>query len=121
MQIYSVRYTMFNITKDVRRKSLDELKDILKSKIDNMEQTLDAIDDFYLNQFTARYMLHIISRMTYYLESNSGINSSFDNYVNLSRKNSYDIEHIWSNNYNQGNHLKQKKSLSTLEIGLMVY
>ena len=95
---------MFNITKDVRRKSLDELKDILKSKIDNMEQTLDAIDDFYLNQFTARYMLHIISRMTYYLESNSGINSSFDNYVNRSRKNSYDIEHIWSNSYNQGNY-----------------
>lgn len=100
----SVRYTMFNITKDVRRKSLDELKDILKSKIDNMEQTLEAIDNFYLNQFTARYMLHIISRMTYYLESNSGINSSFDNYVNRSQKNSYDIEHIWSNNYNQGNH-----------------
>lgn len=106
----SVRYTMFNITKDVRRKSLDELKDILKSKIDNMEQTLDAIDDFYLNQFTARYMLHIISRMTYYLESNSGINSSFDNYVNRSRKNSYDIEHIWSNNYNQGNHQNEFKT-----------
>ena len=100
----SVRYTMFNITKDVRRKSLDELKDILKSKINNMEQTLEAIDNFYLNQFTARYMLHIISRMTYYLESNSGINSSFNNYVNRSQKNSYDIEHIWSNNYNQGNY-----------------
>lgn len=106
----SVRYTMFNITKDVRRKSLDELKDILKSKINNMEQTLEAIDNFYLNQFTARYMLHIISRMTYYLESNSGINSSFDNYVNRSRKNSYDIEHIWSNNYNQGNHQNEFKT-----------
>ena len=99
----SVRYTMFNITKDVRRKSLDELVEILKSKINSMEQSLEAIDNFYLNQFTARYMLHIISRMTFYLESNIGINSSFDNYVNRYQKNSYDIEHILPSNYYQEN------------------
>lgn len=69
-----------------------------------MEYTLDGIDSFYLNQFTARYMLHILSRITYYLEENSGINSSFYNYVNRQQKNPYDIEHIWANDYTQGNH-----------------
>ena len=100
----SVRYTMFNITKDVRRKSLNELKCILKEKLENLEYTLDGIDDFYLNQFTARYMLHILARMTYYIDKNSGINSSFYKYIDRSQKNSYDIEHIWANDYHQSNH-----------------
>lgn len=100
----SVRYTMFNITKDIRRKSAGELKDILKEKLDNLEYNLDVIDDFYLNQFTGRYMLHILARITYYLDKNCGINSSFHNYINRSQKNSYDIEHIWANDYGQSNH-----------------
>ncbi|CEN87082.1 DUF262 domain-containing protein [Paraclostridium sordellii] len=100
----SVRYTMFNITKDIRRKSVGELKDILKEKLDNLEYDLDVIDDFYLNQFTGRYMLHILARITYYLDKNCGISSSFYNYINRSQKNSYDIEHIWANNYNQSTH-----------------
>lgn len=103
----SVRYTMFNITKDVRRKNLNELKDILKEKLNNLEYTLDGIDDFYLNQFTARYMLHILARMTYYIEKNSGINSNFYKYIDRSQKNSYDIEHIWANDYYQSNHQEE--------------
>ncbi|MCC5910981.1 MAG: DUF262 domain-containing protein [Clostridiaceae bacterium] len=100
----SIRYTVFNITKKVRKKSIGELIEILKDYIINMEYKLDGIDNFYLNQFTGRYMLHILSRMTYYLETNSGINSNFHDYVNRQQKNPYDIEHIWANDYTQGNH-----------------
>lgn len=69
-----------------------------------MELTLEGIDGFYLNQFTRRYMLHILSRMTYYVEEQSGINSNFADYVNREQKNPYDIEHIWADDYTQGNH-----------------
>jgi Protein of unknown function (DUF1524) len=100
----SIRYTVFNITKKIRRKSVDELVAILKDYINGMEYTLEGIDGFYLNQFTRRYMLHILSRMTYYLEQNCGINSSFANYVNRQQKNPYEIEHIWADDYTQGNH-----------------
>ncbi|MDY2883517.1 MAG: DUF1524 domain-containing protein, partial [Romboutsia timonensis] len=82
-------------------------KDILKEKLNNLEYTLDGIDDFYLNQFTARYMLHILARMTYYIEKNSGINSNFYKYIDRSQKNSYDIEHIWANDYYQSNHQEE--------------
>ena len=100
----SIRYTVFNLTKKIRRKDINELANIFKEYIEDMEYTLDGIDSFYLNQFTARYMLHILSRMTYFLEESSGINSSFYNYVNRQQKNPYDIEHIWANDYTQGNH-----------------
>jgi len=100
----SIRYTVFNITKMIRNKDIKELAEILKRYINNMELTLEGIDGFYLNQFTRRYMLHILSRMTYYVEEQSGINSNFAYYVNREQKNPYDIEHIWADDYTQGNH-----------------
>lgn len=100
----SIRYTVFNITKMIRNKDIKELAEILKRYINNMELTLEGIDGFYLNQFTRRYMLHILSRMTYYVEEQSGINSNFADYVNREQKNPYDIEHIWADDYTQGNH-----------------
>ena len=100
----SIKYTVFNITKMIRNKDIQELAAILKQYINNMGYTLDGIDGFYLNQFTRRYMLHILSRMTYYVEEQSGINSNFANYVNREQKNPYDIEHIWADDYTQGNH-----------------
>lgn len=100
----SIKYTVFNITKMIRNKDIQELTAILKQYINNMGYTLDGIEGFYLNQFTRRYMLHILSRMTYYVEEQSGINSNFANYVNREQKNPYDIEHIWADDYTQGNH-----------------
>ena len=100
----SIKYTVFNITKMIRNKDIQELAAILKQYINNMGYTLDGIDGFYLNQFTRRYMLHILSRMTYYVEEQSGINSNFADYVNREQKNPYDIEHIWADDYTQDNH-----------------
>ncbi|MBC8587600.1 DUF262 domain-containing protein [Paratissierella segnis] len=100
----SIKYTVFNITKMIRNKDIQELAVLLKDYISDMGYTLDGIDGLYLNQFTRRYMLHILSRMTYYLEEQSGINSNFADYVNREQKNPYDIEHIWADDYTQGNH-----------------
>jgi len=103
----SIRYTVFNLTKLIRRKSVSELASLLKKYIGDMAQTLDGIDRFYLNQFTRRYMLHILSRMTYYLDQKCGINSNFADYVNRQQKNPYDIEHIWADDYTQGQHQQE--------------
>lgn len=100
----SIKYTVFNITKMIRNKDIQELAVLLKDYISDMGYTLDGIDGLYLNQFTRRYMLHILSRMTYYLEEQSGINSNFADYVNREQKNPYDIEHVWADDYTQGNH-----------------
>lgn len=103
----SIRYTVFTLTKLIRRKSVEELILLLKTYINDMEQSLEGIDHFYLNQFTRRYMLHILSRMTYYLDQNCGINSNFADYVDRQQKNPYDIEHVWANDYTQGKHQQE--------------
>lgn len=103
----SILYSMFLITKAIRRKGLDELLQYTKDFINNMEYDFNGIDSFYLNQFTKRFMLHILSRMTYYIEKKSGLNTSFQNYVDRECKNPYDIEHIWADDYTQGNHQQE--------------
>jgi hypothetical protein len=70
------------------------LLDVCKQEITGMEFQLETIDTFRLNGWTIRYMLHILSRVTDYIETQSGIPSNFNNYINREIKNPYDIEHI---------------------------
>jgi uncharacterized protein with ParB-like and HNH nuclease domain len=93
----SIVYNVFMLSKKIRRKSLLELLDILKTEILSMEFQLEAINEFGLNGWTIRYMLHILARITDYIETQSGIPSNFSNYINREIKNPYDIEHIICN------------------------
>jgi uncharacterized protein with ParB-like and HNH nuclease domain len=87
-------YNVFILSKKIRRKPLLELFDICKQEIIGMEFQLDTIDEFRLTGWTIRYMLHILARVTDYIETQSGIPSNLSNYVNREIKNPYDIEHI---------------------------
>ncbi len=101
----AMTYTMFQLSKRMRRKSSQELAEMLTEEIDNMEFKLDGIDSFRLNGWTKRYMLHQLARLTHYVENQSGRDTQFDTYVNRDIKNPYDIEHIWSDHYEE--HLEE--------------
>jgi len=90
----SIVYNVFMLSKRIRRKPLPDLLDLCKQEITGMEFQLETIDEFRLNGWTIRYMLHILSRVTDYIETQSGIPSNFNNYINREIKNPYDIEHI---------------------------
>lgn len=90
----SIVYNVFMLSKKIRRKALPELLEVLKQEITGMEFQLETIDEFRLNGWTIRYMLHILSRVTDYIETQSGMTSNFNNYINREIKNPYDIEHI---------------------------
>jgi uncharacterized protein with ParB-like and HNH nuclease domain len=90
----SIVYNVFILSKKIRRKPLFELLDICKQEINGMEFQLETINEFRLNGWTIRYMLHILSRVTDYIETQSGIPSNFNNYISREIKNPFDIEHI---------------------------
>lgn len=102
----STLYTMFNVTKDVRDKSLDELIPYVRASVKQLQDQFpfSNIDHFLLNQFSARYMLHILARLTYFITKESGTEIDFEQLVSRKVKDSYDIEHIWSNHYEQDDH-----------------
>lgn len=95
----TVKNTMFSLSKKIRRKSIDELVVIFNNELESLEFKLNNIDKFYLNQFTRRYMLHILARMTYFVESNSRLNTKFEDYTAREIKNPFDIEHLWADKY----------------------
>ena len=40
-----LKYTMFNLTKDIRDKNLDDLREILIGYLDGMWETFDGVTD----------------------------------------------------------------------------
>jgi hypothetical protein len=103
----STSYTMYGLCKDIRRKPLEELVEILSDKLAHDEVTFDGwparqrggIYELSLNQFTGRYIYHLLARLTAFLETGSGQADLFDWYVDRRRKNPMDIEHIWANDF----------------------
>jgi hypothetical protein len=107
MVYQAVSYPMFVLTKEIRRKPVNELRQILIDRLNEDDISFDSypskgrkgIQDFGLNQFSRRYIYHILARITSYIETNSGKPDLFDKYVDRKDKNAVDIEHIWANNY----------------------
>jgi uncharacterized protein with ParB-like and HNH nuclease domain len=103
----STLYRAFNITKDIRNKSVGDIlqytRKYLEEKVMN-ETNLEGIRHFRLNQFSKRYIFHMLARFISYINEQCDIGENFDVIVDRKRKNSYDIEHIWAEDYSHGNH-----------------
>jgi len=100
-------YTMWLLCRDIRQKPLAELVDILTQKLATDDVTFKGspsrgrkgIEELSLNQFSRRYIFHLLARLTAFTEAGSGRADSFDKYIDRGVKNPFDIEHIWADNY----------------------
>lgn len=103
----SASYAMWGLCKEIRRKSLPELVELLSQKLASDDATFKGspargrggIEDLHLNQFSRRYIFHLLARLTAATEAGSGRSDSFDKYVDRTVKNPFDIEHIWADDY----------------------
>jgi len=101
-------YAMFVLCRDIRRKPLAELVEVLSHKLATEDDvTFDGslsrgrtgIAGLGLNQFSRRYIYHLLGRLTAYTEVGAGKPDLFDKYMDRTSKNPLDIEHIWANDY----------------------
>jgi len=100
-------YAMYLLVQAIRRKSLPDLATILVEKLAeddvNFEGSVSrgrhGIADLGLNQFSRRYIYHLLARVTSFVEVGSGKPDLFDKYVDRKAKNPSDIEHIWADKY----------------------
>jgi uncharacterized protein with ParB-like and HNH nuclease domain len=103
----STSYAMWLLCRDIRRKSLTDLVDILSQKLATDEATFEGslarrrggIGELALNQFSRRYIFHLLCRLTAFTEAGSGRADSFDKYVDRKVGNPFDIEHIWADDF----------------------
>ncbi|WP_243382367.1 DUF262 domain-containing protein [Geothrix alkalitolerans] len=102
----SVSYAMWLLCRDIRRKSLADLVGILEQKLASDDVTFagsaakgrTGIEGLGLNQFSRRYIYHLLARLTATTEAGSGRSDCFDKLVDREVKNPFDIEHIWADN-----------------------
>jgi uncharacterized protein with ParB-like and HNH nuclease domain len=105
----STSYAMYLLCKDIRSKPLPDLVAILLDKLAQDDATFDGsiskgrtgIDGLALNQFSRRYIYHLLARTTAFVEVGAGKPDLFDKYVDRTGSNPCDIEHIWADDYEQ--------------------
>ena len=96
----TIKNYVFNVTKDIRRCSIDELKEKLNEQYLNLEYNPgEAIPNLRLNTFTKKYIKHMLARITGYIEEETGVASNYINYMDTKTKNPFEIEHIISDHY----------------------
>lgn len=94
------KYMLFHVMLDVRNQDCKTTGMVYVRALRKMDVDLDGITKFSLNQYSGRYMLHILARFTAYANELCGNPSHFDEYVDRKRKgNTYDIEHIFPDRF----------------------
>lgn len=94
----SIQYTFFNIIKSIRNLSFEKLSEVLKSEIDHMEESLNAVPEFHLHQQNYRFVKHLLCRLTSFVDYKIGKDSSYITYSKPDGK-PYEIEHLWSDHF----------------------
>lgn len=98
----NLRDLMFVLTKKVRDKSIEELKEILRTHAAESGLNLNNIDDFNYTKTQTKNMLYVLARIATYMEEGIEQTNSvgFPTYSDRKRSNkTYDIEHILASNY----------------------
>jgi hypothetical protein len=93
----TMQYNMFQLViLAIRGKSVEELVHILKDRLDAEPETFASNDRFYLHGMNGRQIHRLLSRITDYVETQSGRASRYAEYIKRGR-NGYEVEHIWAN------------------------
>ena len=91
----TIKNYAFNVTKDIRNSSVEELKEKLLAHYQKLEYKPDeAIAGFGLNSFTKMYIKDMLARVTSFIEEQIGVAPGYVNYMMVKTKNPFEIEHI---------------------------
>ena len=95
----SIRYTMCNLVKSIRNKSVEELKAVLTKNTEQIDDFTIAMPKFRLHGQNGRFVKYLLARMTSFVEEQCGMSSNFVVYMTNPDCKPYEIEHIWSDHY----------------------
>ena len=95
----SIRYTMYSLVKEIRSKGLEELRLLLATKVKDLDAKWDGFKNFSLHGQNRRFVKFLLSRITAYVEQNSGMTTTFQTYFESPGGRSFEVEHLWSNDF----------------------
>lgn len=96
----SIRYTMYNLVKEIRNKDYNDLLAIFSKKLDEMDEQWNGFEWFRLHGQNGRFVKYLLSRLSGYVDGLAGENTNFATYYHAASGKPYEIEHLWANNFN---------------------
>ena len=97
----TVVYTMFNLMKSIRNRSIEDIQGILLEWLASEKEQLSGIERYGLTQRNRKHIRYILARITAWLDSELESEGTVFGYLNRNRKNPYEVEHIWADHYEQ--------------------
>jgi len=96
----SIKYTLFNIIKLIRNNDLSGLTVNLSNEINNIDQSWDGIVKFGLHGQNRKFVKHLLSRISGYIDEVIGKSSNYVSYHHPKGK-QFEIEHIWGDKFEE--------------------
>lgn len=96
----TIKYAMFQLTKRIRGLDLVDLATQLGKELDDLGISIDGgWQDFRLNQYTKKYIKHMLARITDYVERGCSLPGHYLDYVAQRSKRPFEVEHIITDHY----------------------
>ncbi len=97
----SIRYTMYSLVKEIRRKPVPELQAILAKKVAEMEHTWEGAETFRWHGMNRHFVKFLLCRISAFIDQQSGLSSTFETYFTNPGGKPYEIEHIWADKFEE--------------------
>ena len=86
---------IFSAVKDIRRASVPELKSKLLARVNDLAFDPEKeLPGFGLNNFSKKYIKHMLARVTSFIEEATDVASNYPHYMDKATRNPFEIEHI---------------------------
>jgi len=102
----TMQYGMFLVMRDIRRRDPKTLAEILYERLQKENENFQQNSPYhrrdiglYLHQQNRRALHRLLARLTEYVETQSGLESRYLEYVRESGRNRYELEHIWADHF----------------------
>jgi hypothetical protein len=92
---------MYTLVKEIRGKDLDSLRALLRGKLETMEEGWDGVREFRLHGMNRYFVKFLLSRITGFIEQQSGASTNFTTYFHSPGTKPYEVEHIWANKFDE--------------------
>ncbi len=92
---YSPMYRpMFSLAKEVRDKPVEEIREILKARASELNESLNSLKQLRLTKTNKPEIYYLLARITSWIG-----NETSSIYLERGRKDPFEVEHIWANKF----------------------